>query len=182
MLALAVRTRGAIAIVLGLILHLTYIVSIGGDFMSGRFLAVPFVAAVIVLVRLMPLEPRGWLPAYVVLGAAALASPAWPLTSDSRVGGIDSKRGGIVDERAVYFPTRSFLRAERQTFRAPEWPSYDGAAHRIDVLDTCGLMGWAGLEWGRTRTCSTSARSPTRCSRDCRRSGTSRGASATSAA
>jgi len=147
-LALAVRTRAAIAVSIGLILHLTYIVSIGGDFMSGRFLAVPFVAAVIVLVRLMPLEPRGWLPAYVVLGAAALASPAWPLTSDSRVGGIDSKRGGIVDERAVYFPTRSLLRAERQTFRAPEWPSDDGVAHRIDVLDTCGLMGWAGIEWG----------------------------------
>jgi arabinofuranosyltransferase len=108
----------------------------------------PFVAAVVVVTRLVALEPRRWLPAYVVLGVVAFATPQWPLTSDSRVGGIDSKRGGIVDERAVYFPTRSLLRAERATFTSPEWPTADADAHKIDVLDTCGLMGWAGMEWG----------------------------------
>jgi arabinofuranosyltransferase len=147
-LAAVERSRVAIAVAIGLVLHVLYIVSIGGDFMSGRFLVLPFVAAVVVVTRLVALEPRRWLPAYVVLGVVAFATPQWPLTSDSRVGGIDSKRGGIVDERAVYFPTRSLLRAERQTFNSPEWPSYDGAAHKIDVLDTCGLMGWAGMEWG----------------------------------
>jgi len=37
----------------GIALYLVYVVSIGGDFMAGRFFAVPFFAAVLVLTRLV---------------------------------------------------------------------------------------------------------------------------------
>ena len=147
--AVALRTRGARAVAAGVLLHVLYVVWIGGDFMAGRFLAVPFVASVMVLTRLVPMAPiRPWVPAYVTLVAAAIASSMWPLRSDGRVGGMESLRGGIVDERAVYFPSRSLLRADRRTFITPDWPSNDDHPRPPYVLDTCGLMGWAGIEWG----------------------------------
>jgi len=38
--------------------------------------------------------------------------------------------------------------AERGSFRRPEWPPAGGLPPVMDVLDTCGLMGGAGLGWG----------------------------------
>jgi arabinofuranosyltransferase len=151
-MAVVARSRAALLAAAGLALHLAYIVWIGGDFMGGRFLSVPFVAAVVALTRLDALAPGRpglpWLPAYVALGAAAVASAQWPLASDSRVGGVEARRTGIVDERAVYFPTWSIVRADRRTFISPDWPVNDGVARTPYVLDTCGLMGASGLDWG----------------------------------
>ena len=64
--------------------YLVYIASIGGDFMSGRFFAVPFFAAVLVLTRFVEADRRTWIAtvsACVLLGAV---SARMPLMSDSR--------------------------------------------------------------------------------------------------
>src|SRR5262249_49120863 len=45
------------ALALGVLLYLAYVVRIGGDFMSGRFLVAPLIGAVVLLARL-PLGSR----------------------------------------------------------------------------------------------------------------------------
>jgi arabinofuranosyltransferase len=133
---------------LGVLLYLVYIVSIGGDFMAGRFLATPFLVAVLLLTRVMPMEPpRAWV-ATGVLAAVGLASAQVPLLSDSRFDASATKPSGLVDERAIYFREHSLMLAERGSFRQPEWPPAGGLPPVMDVLDTCGLMGGAGLGWG----------------------------------
>ncbi|WP_145197024.1 hypothetical protein [Planctomycetes bacterium Poly30] len=97
------RRRESI-VALGLILHLAYVVRVGGDFMSGRFLTAPFVVAVFLMVRLR-LDRR-------VMGAAALAIVAlatfhprssWGPRPDALAFLDAGASGGITDERTIYY-------------------------------------------------------------------------------
>jgi len=47
------RTVSARMLAIGIMLYLWYIVSIGGDFMTGRFLSVPLFASVLLMTRLV---------------------------------------------------------------------------------------------------------------------------------
>ena len=98
-----------LALVAGTLLYLTYVMAVGGDFMSSRFLTVPLLAAVILLIRLPLTKP--W-----VVGAACLAAvvgllgPHPPLLSGATYGQwkpVD--RHGITDERAHYYPHAGLL-------------------------------------------------------------------------
>ena len=141
------RTRHAWLGLAGVAASLVYVVWVGGDFMSGRFLSAPLLVAVWLMARAERLSPADWRPALVVLAAAAIASPHLPLQSNSRFNVTDTF-SGIVDERGVYYPTWGLMSAERNRFVEPEWPRADGRAKPEYVLDTCGLMGADGLEWG----------------------------------
>jgi len=70
------------------------------------------------------------------------------LWSNSRNVDAAPKPSGIVDERAVYFHDRSLALAKRGTFRDPDWPSSPWHGARRNVVDACGLMGAAGLDFG----------------------------------
>lgn len=76
------RDRKAILLSLGGLLYLVYIVKIGGDFMGGRFLALPFLLAVLLLARLpMPVfSPRPWTLALAGI-ALSLSQPFAPPTT-----------------------------------------------------------------------------------------------------
>jgi arabinofuranosyltransferase len=135
------------ALAAGMAAYLLYVVSIGGDFMSGRFLAVPYFAAVLVLTRMAAADRRTWIAvvsACVVLGAV---SARMPLMSDSRYDDRGVKHGGIVDERAFYLKTNSLVFASMVKFQDPDW-SVRRPAGPNRVLNTCGLMGEGGLDWG----------------------------------
>lgn len=131
----------------GVLVSLAYVVWIGGDFMSGRFLAAPVLVAVWLLVRAQRITHAEWWPVLGVLAMAAVASPHLPLRSDRSFDGSVTQ-SGIVDERGVYFQTWSLLKADRLSFAEPEWPRWDGRTTPDYVLDTCGLMGADGLSWG----------------------------------
>jgi arabinofuranosyltransferase len=75
--ALWSRERRFIVVAAGIVLHLIYVVKVGGDFMSGRFLTPPLFAAAFVLARLdMALMPRAaTVLAFLVLAAAHPTSP-----------------------------------------------------------------------------------------------------------
>ena len=114
----------------GVLIDLAYVVSIGGDFMSGRFLTLPLFAAVLILSRAVPFERARALTAASLLAVVGLTSAQIPLLSDSRVERTDATMDprfsggyGIVDERAFYFQEQSLLLANRQSFPQPEWPS-----------------------------------------------------------
>jgi len=136
------------ALAAGIVVYLVYIVSIGGDFMAGRFLAVPLFAAVLLLSRLASGTKALWVPSAAILALVGTAGAHMPLWSNSRFDDAAPKPSGIVDERAVYFHDKSLLLAKRGTFRDPDWPSTPKAAGTTSVLNTCGLMGAAGLEFG----------------------------------
>jgi arabinofuranosyltransferase len=147
-MAIAQRSAAGRALAAGIAIYLVYIVSIGGDFMAGRFLAVPFFAAVLVVTRLSTGSKALWVPSAAVLALVGTAGVHLPIWSNSRFDDAAPKPSGVVDERAVYFHDRSLLLAKRGTFRDPDWPSARRAPGPIGVLNTCGLMGAAGLEFG----------------------------------
>ncbi len=141
------RSREAWLAAAGIVATLVYVVWIGGDFMSGRFLAAPVLVAVWVMVRARRLPQAEWWPVLAVLAVAAIASPQLPFRSD-RTFDVSGTHSGIVDERGVYFQTWSLLKADRLAFADPEWPRWDGHTKPEYVLNTCGLMGADGLSWG----------------------------------
>lgn len=148
-IALGIVSRGpARTLAVGLVLYLVYVVSIGGDFMAGRFIATPVLLAVLLLSRLVTMEAsRAWIVAGV-LAVLGLSSSQVTLASDSRFDGTVGKAAGVVDERAFYFKTQSIVLANRLSFTQPEWSTGERLPLTMDVLDTCGLMGSAGLGWG----------------------------------
>lgn len=131
------------ALLLGVGLYLGYILSVGGDFMTGRFFALPFFAAALLLARL-ELHSAGRL---VLCGAAVLlafglgANPWATLPPDQARQMPDS---GIVDERAWYFDEMGLwnsLRSGAGLPLAPPWQR-DPAAFAVLELDTIGVGGY----------------------------------------
>ena len=136
------------ALAAGVILYLGYVISIGGDFMTGRFLALPVFACVLLMTRLLGASKPVWGTAAGVLLVVGCTATHVPLWNNSRNVDAAPKPSGIVDERAVYFHDRSLALAKRGTFRDPDWPSSPWRGTTRNVIDTCGLMGAAGLDFG----------------------------------
>jgi arabinofuranosyltransferase len=147
-IALFQRNGAARALAAGILLYLVYVVSIGGDFMAGRFLAAPLFAGVLLITRFLTGPKLLWAPVAGVLLIVGTTASHLPLWSNSRYGDAAPKPSGIVDERAVYFRDRSLVLAKRGTFRDPDWPSARKTAGPTSVINTCGLMGAAGIDFG----------------------------------
>ena len=101
---------------LGVLLHAVYLVRIGGDFMTGRFLTPPLIWIVAGLVGL-PAVAR-WRANYLVMAAAILLAgaifpPAPPLLSGPGFGTAPSDFGHfeVADERRFYYPQTGLLPA-----------------------------------------------------------------------
>jgi arabinofuranosyltransferase len=146
-LAVAARSAAGRALAAGIGLSLVYVASIGGDFMSGRFFAVPFFAAVLILTRIVSGTRETWIATAVTCVVLGAVSARMPLQSDSRYDDRGVKHGGIVDERAFYLKKQSLVFASMVSFQNPDWnvrkPPGD-----TPVLNTCGLMGEGGLDFG----------------------------------
>jgi len=111
--ALARRWADGLAVAAGIVLYILYVVSIGGDFMSGRFLTLPLLAAVALLLAItsrsagsaaIHLTPRlaAILAALVLLLAAIGHLPV--LLAGRPTGDAARRDGDIADERAYYTP------------------------------------------------------------------------------
>lgn len=111
-----VRDRRTQPISIAIILYLLYVLRIGGDFMSGRFLTAPLLCAVVILV-VYPLAARPQLQigtafaAVLLLGFANPAQSPWLSNVTYRVAEIDNK--GIADERGHYYQTYGLLPSNR---------------------------------------------------------------------
>lgn len=93
--AVATRCARFLAVALGISLYLAYIVWIGGDFMSGRFLSMPF-AAGMVLALYLPFRPRKL--SYFALIAGILILGLWkPNPSIFEFNTTPFKRQAIID-------------------------------------------------------------------------------------
>ena len=147
-LAVMERSVATRALAAGVVLHLIYVVSIGGDFMAGRFFSAPFYLSVLLIARSAVGGRELWIAAPIALGALAFSSSQVPIGTDSRFESANIKANGTVDERAIYFGRQSLVRAGRTTFAEPEYPRHDSAVHRPQIQELCGLAGSGGVNFG----------------------------------
>jgi len=108
------------AVSLGITVYLVYVVSVGGDFMTGRFLTAPFLVALILITDLpLTLSKPTYILAFILVILIGYQSPYPTIKSGADYGSgrkvfgdiIDGK--GISDERAYYYPHTGLLRSRR---------------------------------------------------------------------
>jgi arabinofuranosyltransferase len=142
-IVLAIRGPVALkAIAVGIALYLAYVVSIGGDFMSGRFLTVPLLASAVILSRsevsrvglatiALAIAVFGATSLHAtILSGAGYSDPSIPLT-------------GITDERGIWYPGRGIITATPGVFAQPSWEPGE-----LTIAIRCGQLGDAGLHSG----------------------------------
>lgn len=108
-LVLIVRRKDlqARAVATGIVLYLVYVVIIGGDFMSGRFFAVPVFLAVAESVRTNGDDPRKLSDRFPGVCATAVLLVFFHLIGFDGFVRDNISRNGIADERRVYAPALS---------------------------------------------------------------------------
>lgn len=125
------RNQKVIPFSIGILFYLIYILSIGGDFMAGRFLSVPFFLAVIniALHQFSNFRAIGSLAVGILLVAFIIEKPS-PLSTDRFYGSTQGDDydetldpNGIVDEKSFYYQETGLLRVNR---------SYEPLASRFD--------------------------------------------------
>ncbi|MCD4652781.1 hypothetical protein K8T06_02480 [bacterium] len=151
------QQRKYLALSTGIVFYLFYLVWIGGDFMLGRFLAVPFIMSLFILAEYFKRLTTGY-PAYLFLGAFWLAyslffphvpmRTSWNYTNRQSI-------NGIADERGFYFKTAS-LKAYLSRKEVPWFPLHRGcrsgyeftrAGQPIMATKHIGFFGyWSGLD------------------------------------
>lgn len=108
------RIREAVPLGIGVLLYLIYILRIGGDFMSGRFLSAPLFCATVALSRI----PIRSMKSFALVGAAVLSiglsNPLTPVrTGRFYVHEEISLDNQIADERGVYYQWTSLINHKR---------------------------------------------------------------------
>jgi arabinofuranosyltransferase len=117
------KKKPSVAASAGIILYLLYIVKIGGDFMSGRFFAVPFFCAVINICAVRPeISKIIWAPVLCFCLFIGLQTPYTPVFSDETYKNRELSYGGIADERGWYYPCTGYLLGlKRKTMPSCGW-------------------------------------------------------------
>ena len=144
-LAVATRRAGVLVVAAGIALYLLYIIRIGGDFMSGRFLAAPLLAAVALLIvvggqRLR--RPVLMVSAAAILGLGLIGHiPYWLA---GRPSGESARRDGdIADERAYYTPYTGLFQAARAPHPwAEQGDVLRGAGAAVIEHGNVGFLGY----------------------------------------
>ena len=131
-------------ITLGIAGYLVYVVCIGGDFMSGRFFSVPFLASVILLSRYsIPSEAYKWIIIWVGIWGVGFLSPDPVLHSSTQYAtGKDFLIGedGIANERAFYYQKLGLLADGRNSFAG--YREYMVRDMPVQVVFKIGLVGY----------------------------------------
>jgi arabinofuranosyltransferase len=108
------RDQRDLPVVGGIAAYLLYVVLIGGDFVSGRFLTAPLLGAVVLLSRWAPVSRTAVVVATIVVILVGIRSSDRPSVRTAAAGSrvqtlMDAH--GIADERAYYYPYAGFVRA-----------------------------------------------------------------------
>ena len=144
--AVVTRSWPHLWLAVGIVAYLGYVVWIGGDFMSGRFLTAPLVVAVAILAR-TPLPRTAAVP--LAVAAAVLAVWTLPATLLSGPGFSDESFSptGVADERGFYYQRWGLLApADPERFAVPEWVR--GPQRSVAVIEGCGLLGTRSIAAG----------------------------------
>ncbi|MFN0137236.1 MAG: hypothetical protein ACKVS9_14095, partial [Phycisphaerae bacterium] len=154
---IALRTRPAWAIGIGVWLYMAYVMRIGGDFMSGRMLAAPLLAYVVLLTSVIRLPASSALPALAIVLVVGLSNPWTPLNKlDDYLTGITLiDPHGIADERFVYSPHTRLVDAPMRRTLVDHPYIEQGVEYRKQaelrggtVAIECGTLGFIGTTCG----------------------------------
>jgi len=119
------RERRLYALGFGIVLYLVYVVRIGGDFMAGRYFALPLLASALLLAfllreQLVPKAATAYLPAALLTAVGLLLTVHPTLGANVEYGlaiNAISKapwdERGVDDERAFYVGNSALLRMRR---------------------------------------------------------------------
>lgn len=147
-LPLARRDWWAAAVSLGIALYLAYVVRIGGDFMSGRFLTAPLLAATALVAACLPAAPASYgLVAAVAL--VGLLNPRSPLLNDSLAypGAVYIKQG-VADERPYYAAVSALVNVGREGPYANDTYQRWARAARAQPAYIVPAIGYYGIASG----------------------------------
>ncbi len=152
-MAIMLKKKRQYPIVLGIILYLLYTLRVGGDFMSGRFFAVPFLASLALLTLYKFSELKTYTAIFFVILLFGLTSPRSPLLSFANVEEafgkivkIDEK--GIADERIQYYSHTGLLLDRRGTvipgseYAGKAWKITSENALSVEVTGALGVFGY----------------------------------------
>lgn len=126
----------------GIVLYLAYVLNIGGDFMEGRFMTAPLLAAAVIVgrCRLARMQLQ-------VLGAGVLlfglVNAKTTLLSDASYPHIPIRENGIADERAYYFQRFGMINSPRGTYSTPPW---NLRTRKTRII--CGGLGYSSIRSG----------------------------------
>jgi arabinofuranosyltransferase len=145
---------GGGAAALGIVLYISYVVWVGGDFMSGRFFTAPFLVAVMQLARGGTSRFNvGWALAIGLVWLTGLSAPRPTIMSTSAYGSDIQPadviaRTGITDERRYYYPQSGLLNARRGVPMPNHKWLYMGESarakgDRVLETDAAGFIGYA---------------------------------------
>lgn len=147
------RRKRLIPLAAGILMYSFYVLSIGGDFMSGRFFSMSLFASVALFVS-HPINLKEnlnlvWL--FIIL--IGFSQPTSPLRSPRDYGVIQEFRdvidvNGIADERGVYYPRMGFLRMEPtkpfpgSRFAGPKWVYQGYETVHVELVGKLGVLGY----------------------------------------
>lgn len=147
--AVAVRRAPEIAALASALLYVLYTVSVGGDFMSGRFFAMPLFVAAIVLTPMIQRRPAVLAAGVVVLGYNIIAPLAPVKTRANYPDGAWSWRlqNGIKDERGHYhYFTNVLFYAPMKAIPDHVWyrqgVSFRNSVEKVSVQGSIGFFGF----------------------------------------
>ncbi len=127
---------------IGIVLYLAYIVSIGGDFMMGRFFTAPFFMSLVIIAResFSKLIAITLTVSVVVLGFRNIIPN---FISGSSYSNQKISIYGLTDERGYYFQRFGLLTASKNTFEQPKWFV---SKRKVDII--CGELGFNSILHG----------------------------------
>lgn len=148
MVVRANNRRAGRMLMIGVLLYLAYIIWIGGDFMTGRFVAVPFWAALLVCARYWPkdIKMQYMLFAGLVILGGVSARPIWYLVEKHTYAEESYRFNGVADEKSFYFPFTGLVNDGRNTLKVHYWIA--DALHDLEqgksvvVRRNVGLYGY----------------------------------------
>jgi arabinofuranosyltransferase len=140
---LILRNWKLVPVTFSIILYVLYVVKVGGDFMSGRFLTAPLFCA-LVLLSVVHFSSKLAIVSLVMVVGIGFLSPTPPPLSGSDYGVTqdeDAMTGfkrshGITDERRFYYQHTGLLKAFEAGQRTI-WPDHEWAAEGL-IMKTRG--------------------------------------------
>ena len=153
------KDKKLLVISAGIFLYIIYIVSIGGDFMGGRFFSAPLLCSVIVISKTQFKSVRRAVLLITTVIILGLLSPKPTVFSNQyysagpkivkafRFGPpVINMYHGIVDERMWYYEYTGLLNniSERRIIQHPWVKDIEASKEKVLVKETIGLNGYYG--------------------------------------
>lgn len=121
LVTLKIKERKNQSAAVGILLYVFYVVKIGGDFMSGRFFALPLLAAVVLLSRI-ELKRSISITLAILFLLIGLSVQHPTIFYNKKDSAPPKSNTGIVDERGYYFPSMGLITGSRYQ-HLPRYPT-----------------------------------------------------------